>query len=98
MYVTSDHGKPIEIGLQDPKTKEIIGRYELYNQAFASSSPVLRQWTDQEGVVHDHLVSDNNKEKKTSFVVAPTAVQADIWATTLSINNDIQQPKSVTVL
>jgi len=97
MFATSDHEEPIEIGLQDPQTKQIMGKYKLHNQAFAASSPILRQWTDQEGVVRDHLVSQEVTEKTNSYVVAPTATQADIWATTLAINNRTEVPETIHV-
>ncbi len=96
MYVTSDHGEPIEIGLQDPETKQIIGKTKLHNQAFASSSPILRQWADQQGDLHSHLVGDGDKQ--TVYLTAPNATHADIWATTLAIDGGITTPSSIAII
>lgn len=93
--VSSDHGKPVEIGLENPVSKKIIGTVPLLNQGFASSSPHLRSWTDQDGNRRDHLVGEG--EKKTVYVVAPNATWADIWATTLSIDQAVPLPKDVQV-
>jgi len=97
MYVTSEHGKPITIALQDPSTGKNIGTTQIQNQGFASSSPVLRQWVDQEGVRHDHLViSQTTNNKETVYVTALSATQADIWATSLSIEPKLIPPEYVT--
>lgn len=97
IYVTSDHGIPVGIGLQDPQNKQMIGSLELYNQGFASSSPYLRTWIDQVGTTRTHLASpaDTHREQGVSYVTAQSATQADIWATTLAIDSHACVPPEV---
>ena len=95
MYATSNHGEPIVIGLQDPRTGDMIGSLPIFNQGFASSSPYLRRWKDQDGIEHDHLVAGHNREKKITYITAPSAVMADIWATSLSLNSQLKTPLDV---
>ena len=96
MYVTSDNGNPVMIGLADPQNPELqVGSLQLQNQGFAASSPYIRSWTDQDGAPHNHLVGNDNPTS--TYVTAPTATQADIWATTLALQQDIVVPKDVQV-
>ena len=97
MYASSNGGEPITIGLQDPQTLHTVGTTTLVHQGFASSSPHLRAWTDQYGDNHDHLVSMNNIEKKSTYVVAPSATEADIWATALSLDHTQTPPDDIQV-
>lgn len=95
MYVTTDeYGRGITIGISNPhELGTFLGTTVLSNQAFAASSPVLRSWKDQDGKEHTHLVGEG--QKRSVFLKAPTAVEADIWATTLAIDEKVAVPKTV---
>ncbi len=95
MYASSNVGAPITIGLQDPQSRKIIGSTELMNAGFASSSPYARSWRDQKGNKHDHLVSQNKIEKRAVYVMATNATDADMWATTLSIDHKQVLPRDI---
>jgi len=93
IYLTSDRGKEIELVLQHPTEREkMVGVLLLKNQAFAASSPYVRKWKDKDGVEQQHLVvRDNlhkepNKKPQPCYVVAGSAMEADAWATTLSLH------------
>lgn len=83
LYIGDTPDGPIKIGLQHPEQPKIVGSMELSRRGFAASSPNLRRWTDQHGVTHTHLVGA--ADPRPVYVTAPTATQADIWSTTLSI-------------
>lgn len=95
IYATHDHGQPIEIHLQHPITTELFASTTLKNQAFASSSPHLRRWPDSStpghhpDTEHTHIVTSDVKGvplhiiRDTVYLTAPTATDADAFATTL---------------
>lgn len=93
MFATHRNGNPLSIGLQHPHQSSIVGTLEIKNCGFAASSPYVRQWKDKQGKTFHHLVG--NDEPQAVYVIAPTACLADIWATTLSINQDIVAPSEV---
>lgn len=94
MYATNQDGKAVTIGLQHPTNREhMLGSLDLLNTGFAASSPFVRSWRDQHGVEHNHLVGEG--EKQAVFVTAPTATQADMWATALSIDQTLVPPVGV---
>lgn len=97
MYATSDHGKSIKIELAHPYDKSLsIGNLELLHSGFASSSPNLRAWPDSKtGIMQNHLLTT---QQKTSYVVSSSATEADVWATTLCINQAVQSPEYVHAL
>ena len=97
MYATSDNGQPIKIELAHPHDNTLsIGNLELHNSGFASSSPNLRAWPDSKTeTTQNHLLTKNHN---TSYVAAPSATEADVWATTLCIDQTVQWPKHVHVL
>ena len=99
MYATLDeHNQPLEIVLQNPREKnKEIGRARLSNQAFAASSPHLRTWRDAQGTQQHHLVGNTGTEAQSSFVVAPQAVWADIYATVCAIDPTYIPPQEVEV-
>lgn len=95
IYVTSDKGDPVQIYLQDPINRDVAaGAIYAKDQGFAASSPYLRSWSSN-GKLFTHLVSKNGQEPKGVFVLASTAVWADIWATTLAVDSDIVPPKEI---
>jgi thiamine biosynthesis lipoprotein len=94
MYGTSDQGEPIQIHLSHPTDKTLsIGTTEICNNGFASSSPFLRKWHDPNtGKEENHLLTTNTHA---TYVVAPTAVAADVWATTLAVKLDVFVPQAI---
>jgi FAD:protein FMN transferase len=94
MYATHEHDNPIVIGLQHPMSDSQVGSLPLSECGFAASSPYMRRWTDQYNETHHHLVG--NAHAGAVYVVAKTALTADIWATTLAINPDVPPPCDVT--
>lgn len=97
MYATSDNEQPIKIELAHPYDKSLsIGNLELLHSGFASSSPNLRAWPDsKKGIMQNHLLTT---QQKTSYVVSASATEADVWATTLCINQAVQSPEYVHAL
>jgi thiamine biosynthesis lipoprotein len=89
IYATSDNGRPLTVTLTHPTNTELgIGVVDLHNQGFAASSPHVRTWTDKiTGQVQNHL---NTEVGVTSYVVAPDACTADVWATSLAIQPELQ--------
>ena len=82
MFGTLHQGKAIEIYLEHPtRPGTAIGTTSLSNQGFAASSPHKRQWTSQSGTTHTHIVGA--LETSAIFLTAPSAVDADAFATTL---------------
>lgn len=110
IYVTHDGGEPVEIHLQHPITKQLFASTKLKNQAFASSSPHLRRWPDSStpgddpDTEHTHIVSQtDNNTLDTIFLTAPTAVDADAFATTLlqvddATAQDLADQNNLTIL
>lgn len=82
IYATHKDSEPIEIHLQDPQTKQIVGSTTLYNRAFAASSPHLRQWPTGDGATQHHIVT-SRPVKDVVYLTAPNATDADAFATTL---------------
>lgn len=97
MYATSDNGKPVTIALGHPYDKSLgIGNLELRDAGFAASSPYIRSWTDPKtGNVQNHLLTT---EKLSTYVVSQNAVEADVWATTLCLNQFVDKPDDVSAL
>lgn len=83
IFGTTEYGQPIEIFLQHPIDRAVmIGKTRLINQGFAASSPHQRHWKSQ-GKTHHHIVSPNEGSlvRDASFILAPTATEADAYAT-----------------
>lgn len=97
MHATSEAGKAVTIALAHPvEAEQSIGSVALQDCGFAASSPYVRSWPSRNGgTSHNHLMSDSGVS---SFVVAPTAVEADVWATTLAIQPEIDRPETVQCL
>lgn len=84
IFVTSDHGMPVEIQLQHPlQSEKSIGSLFLKDQGFAASSPFVRTWEDDQGNSQHHLVGEI---ARAAFIVANSAVQADTWATVVAMS------------
>jgi len=94
IYVTSDKEKPVTIMLAHPDDRNLaIGTVDLKEAGFAASSPRIRAWHDPKtGKSHNHLLTKHNVA---SYVVAPTIVEADVWATVSCINQTILTPSKV---
>ena len=93
MYATHHNGKPIQIGLKHPTEDELIGSTNLMNKGFAASSPSARQWTTKQGEARNHLVG--NDKPSPTYITAPSTVEADIWATSLSIKPELKPPSTI---
>lgn len=79
IYGTSEpDGQPITIHLEHPTAPNTyLGTTSLFNQGFAASSPYKRTW-DKGGQTNTHIVGNT---KAATFVLAPTARDADAFAT-----------------
>ncbi len=94
MYGTTEQGKPIAVTLEHPfKPGTYIGSITLEHQALASSSPALRTWNDQStGKQYSHFIhvqTGETTQEHAAFLCNNLAAEADMLATTLSI-----QPKA----
>tara|TARA_B100000745_G_scaffold199280_1_gene131434 strand:- start:1856 stop:2734 length:879 start_codon:yes stop_codon:yes gene_type:complete len=94
IYATSDRNKPITITLAHPDDRSLaIGTAGLKHAGFAASSPRLRAWPDRNtGESYNHLLTKHNVA---SYVVAPTATEADVWATVSCLNQTIKPPPEI---
>ncbi len=95
IYATEKDGEGFEIGLKSPTSDQMIGSITLKNQGFAASSPAIRSWKGSDGKTYSHIVGSD--KPKDTFVVAPSATEADVWATTLCVNSEIDVPEGVFV-
>lgn len=97
MYISSDHGEPVKIILAHPQDmSQQIGSVALKDQGFAASSPYVRAWKDKvTGEARNHLLTDKTVA---SYIVAPDATTADVWATTLAIAPELREPVAVLTL
>lgn len=97
MYATSDNEQPIKIELAHPYDKSLsIGNLKLLNSGFAASSPHVREWQDAKtGVSKNHFLTS---QQKAAYVTSSSATEADVWATTLCINQAVQSPEYVRAL
>jgi FAD:protein FMN transferase len=85
IFGTSDHGTPITIYLEHPTEAETyLGTTTILNQGFAASSPHKRTWVHA-GTVYNHIIdtvnSPSSASTDASFIVAKSAVVADVFAT-----------------
>lgn len=86
----------VGIALEDPwKPGQYLGKILLNSQALAYSSPNKRRWTDQAGQNHTHLIYSDGQRMIASLVVAKTALEADIMATSIAVASDIQRQKFI---
>ncbi len=94
MYATDNKGEAIEIQLAHPLDKtKYIATVNLLNQGFAASSPYLRAWKDPNtGKEYNHLHTEN---KVATYITSPTATEADVYATVLSINPEAGHENSL---
>ena len=58
IYVSSNYGKPIEIGIEHPTTRKIVQTTQLLHSACCSSSNQLRTWQHL-GQKHEHIIGTN---------------------------------------
>ncbi|MFT5633257.1 MAG: thiamine biosynthesis lipoprotein [Rubritalea sp.] len=76
-----------KIGIENPE-KKIIGTLTLANTALSTSGDSY-QFFEQDGVRQSHLIDPTTKKSKINRLnvttIAPTAMQADAWATALRI-------------
>lgn len=85
IFCTSDHGTPITIYLEHPIEKETyLGTTIILNQGFAASSPHKRTWI-HDGTTYHHIIDTANSASfvspDASFIIAQSAVVADVFAT-----------------
>ena len=90
LYGTSENDQPIIITLQHPFSNGLfIGSITLHYQALAASSPTLRTWQDpNSNRQYSHFInptSTNTESRYATFVTSPSAADADMLATALSI-------------
>jgi len=75
------------IGIEDPEHK-LIGKIVLANTALSTSGDSY-QFFEADGKRHSHLIDPSTKQSKINrlnvTILAPTAMQADAWATALRI-------------
>ena len=75
------------IGIENPEQK-VIGILELANTALSTSGDSY-QFFETEGKRHSHLIDPSTKQSKSNrlnvTIIAPTAMQADAWATALRV-------------
>lgn len=97
MYATSDHDQPIQIVLGHPYDKTLgIGNLELQDAGFAASSPHMRSWVDAKtGASKNHLLTT---KQIATYVTSTSTTEADVWATTLCLNQSLDTPRTVHAL
>ena len=90
MFGTSNHGESITLYLEHPlATKTYLATTTIFEQGFAASSPHKRAWKSS-GKDYTHII-DTHKSKNIGdkpdaiFITAPSAVDADMFATTALI-------------
>lgn len=85
IYVTHQDNNPVDIYLEDPiNPKKLTGKIQLKNSAFAGSSPHKRAWSvSADGAEQQHHIVSMQSVKDVIYLTAPTAVDADAFATTL---------------
>jgi len=87
IITSNKSAEPWEIYLEHPlKDKTYLGKITLENKAFASSSPHKRRWKVGDKT-YTHIVDTANTTEKpdASFVIAETALKADVLGTVLLI-------------
>jgi thiamine biosynthesis lipoprotein len=86
-FGTQPGGKPFEAEIPNPFGKNPF-KVRLTNQAICTSGDYAR-YTEIEGARYSHIIDPRTgralEESPSVTVVAPTAEQADIWATALSV-------------
>lgn len=90
MFATSDLGEPISIYLEHPIIDgTYIGATTLKNQGFAASSSHKRRWKvdnkEYSHIIHTAKDTTETFDNFGTYIKAPSAVEADVWATTLLI-------------
>lgn len=90
MYATHRDGKPIPIYYEHPtKPGEIIAEDTLFQEGFAASSTLKRRWSSGERT-HTHIIDPRTGTSsivdRGVYVKAPSALLADVWATTLLLS------------
>ncbi len=99
LYVTSERDAPIEIHLEDPiREGYSIGSIDLKERGFAASASNRRRWTTLSGET-SHLVDTREPtaapSDRATYVIAQSAVEADVWATTLALAPHTQPPADI---
>lgn len=88
IYASSDNGSPIAVQLEHPsKAYESVGVVDLKNQSLCASSTVKRKWIFN-NQKQNHFINFDTEKDKASFVVADTAVVADVLASVACIIPD----------
>lgn len=103
IYTTHQDGESVEIFMENPQQPgAIVGSVMLKNRAFAASSPHKRSWPIRDGAEQNHIVS-RTTTKDVIYLTAPTATDADAFATTLlqiddEIAADLATQNDLTIL
>jgi FAD:protein FMN transferase len=74
------------------KKDQFVGKVSLCNQALAGSSTYLRSWPTKVGQ-KNHIIDPNSQDSikpSAVFVIANSTIQADIWATVVSVLDKAQ--------
>lgn len=88
IYVTSNHGKEIELFLEHPtESDRYLNKIQLKDSALCCSSSFKRRWKkDNEEV--NHFINNNGSKREVwaaSYVVGKSTTIADIYATVFCI-------------
>jgi len=89
IYATHENNRSVDILLEDPQNPgTIIGNTKIKNQGFAASSPHKRAWpksprSDLGDFENSNHIVSNQKVKDVIYLIADSAVEADVFATTL---------------
>ena len=87
IYVTSNHGKDVELLLEHPINEgDYINKIVLKNKAFCASSSFKRSWKKGSTQVN-HFIADK-EIWAASYVIGNTATMADMYATVFCILAD----------
>ena len=93
LYVQSE--TPVEFALEDPyDATKMIGSIKIQRGALAASSTIKRSWENDAGKQHHIIDPKTGKPSESgvvaSFVIAETALIADVLATVLIIRPELE--------
>lgn len=88
IFIDSETAQSIDL-INPFNQKESIGRVTGYRLRFASSSPMLRMWSNKENHhIIDPASGESSSKWRQSYVIAPSVAIADGLATTSLLTND----------
>ena len=83
IYATSNQGRPIELHLVSSHDRQWHGKVSVTNRALCASSPKLRSWGRRTHIINP--LTPDVIPTRSSFVLARSAVEADILATVATL-------------